>query len=110
MTVHRPHDARPRNPDGPGERDPFQLDKAGVRAAFDRASATYEPAAVLQSQVAEELLSRLEPFALAPAVILDLGAGTGRIAAQLKRRHRRSAVIALDLAPGMLREAARNQV
>ncbi len=42
--------------------DVFQLDKAGVRAAFDRASATYEAAAVLQSQVAAELLSRLEPF------------------------------------------------
>ncbi len=31
----------------------FQLDKAGVRAAFDRASATYEAAAVLQSRVAD---------------------------------------------------------
>jgi len=96
-------------PDRPASLDSFHLDKAGVRAAFDRASATYEPAAVLQSQVAEELLSRLEPFELEPAVILDLGAGTGRLAAQLKRRYRRSAVIALDLAPGMLREAARHQ-
>jgi malonyl-CoA O-methyltransferase len=89
--------------------DSFELDKAGVRAAFDRASATYEATAVLQSQVAEELLSRLEPFDLDPGVILDLGAGTGRRAAELKRRHRRAAVIALDLAPGMLREAARHQ-
>ncbi len=89
--------------------DAFHLDRAGVRAAFDRASATYEPAAVLQSQVAGELLSRLEPFDFEPAAILDLGAGTGRFAARLKSRYRRSAVIALDLAPGMLREAARHQ-
>jgi malonyl-CoA O-methyltransferase len=102
--------ATPRHPpDGAATRDSFELDKAGVRAAFDRASSTYEPAAVLQAQVAEELLSRLEPFGFEPAVILDLGAGTGRLTAQLKRRHRRSAVIALDLAPGMLREAARHQ-
>lgn len=89
--------------------DLFQLDKAGVRAAFDRASATYEAAAVLQSRVADELLGRLEPFDFRPRVVIDLGAGTGRAAAALKRRYRRSLVIALDLAPGMLRQAARHQ-
>jgi malonyl-CoA O-methyltransferase len=89
--------------------DAFQLDKAGVRAAFDRASGTYEGAAVLQSRVAEELLSRLEPFDFSPQRLLDLGAGTGRVTAELKRRYRRSRVIALDLAPGMLREAGRHQ-
>jgi malonyl-CoA O-methyltransferase len=89
--------------------DVFQLDKAGVRAAFDRASPTYEAAAVLQARVAAELLSRLEPFAFRPRSILDLGAGTGRVSAELKRRYRRARVIALDLAPGMLHEAARHQ-
>src|SRR5690348_4773276 len=94
---------------GTSSPDLLQLDKAGVRAAFDRASSTYEAAAVLQSRVAEELLSRLEPFDLGPQAILDLGAGTGRAAAELKRRYRRSVVIALDVAPGMLRQAARHQ-
>lgn len=89
--------------------DFFQLDKAGVRAAFDRASATYEAAAVLQSRVADELLGRLEPFDFTPKVILDLGAGTGRASAELKRRYRSSMVIALDIAPGMLHEAGRHQ-
>ena len=89
--------------------DLFQLDKAGVRAAFDRASATYEAAAILQARVADELVRRLEPFAFQPEVILDLGAGTGRAAAELKRRYRRSLVIALDLAPGMLHQAVRHQ-
>lgn len=87
----------------------FELDKAGVRAAFDAASTSYEAAAVLQARVAEELLSRLEPFDFRPAIILDLGAGTGRVSAQLRRRYRRSRVIALDLSPGMLREAHRHQ-
>lgn len=87
----------------------FYLDKAGVRAAFDRASASYDAAAVLQSQVGDELLSRLEPFDFRPEVILDLGAGTGRATAQLKRRYRRSLVIALDLAPGMLHQADRHR-
>lgn len=89
--------------------DPFQLERSGVRAAFDRAGATYDAAAVLQAKVGEELLERLAPFALRPAVILDAGAGTGRLTARLKSRNRRSRVIALDLAAGMLRQAARHQ-
>jgi len=48
------------------EPKPFQLEKAGVRAAFDRAAVTYEAAAVLQLRVAEELLGRLTPFDFHP--------------------------------------------
>jgi|HubBroStandDraft_6_1064221.scaffolds.fasta_scaffold521737_2 malonyl-CoA O-methyltransferase len=88
---------------------PFRLDRPGIRASFDRASPSYEAAAVLQARVADELLSRLEPFAFTPGVVLDLGAGTGRMTGELKRRYRRSLVVALDLAPGMLREARRHQ-
>jgi len=87
----------------------FRLDRAGVRASFDRASASYESAAGLQARVAAELLERLAVFAFEPGVVLDLGAGTGRVTRELKRRYRRSLVIALDLAPGMLREARRHQ-
>ncbi|HEY1491477.1 MAG TPA: malonyl-ACP O-methyltransferase BioC [Steroidobacteraceae bacterium] len=87
----------------------FRLDRAGVRASFDRASATYESAAGLQAQVAQELLGRLDTFGLSPRVVLDLGAGTGRTTRELKRRYPRATVIALDLAPGMLREANRHQ-
>jgi malonyl-CoA O-methyltransferase len=87
----------------------FRLDRAGVRASFDRASASYESAASLQARVAAELLERLAVFAFEPRVVLDLGAGTGRVTRELKRRYRRALVIALDLAPGMLREARRHQ-
>ena len=91
----------------PGE--VFRLDRGRLRAAFDRASASYESAAGLQARVAAELLERLAVFAFAPGVVLDLGAGTGRVTRELKRRYRRALVIALDLAPGMLREARRHQ-
>ena len=87
----------------------FRLDRAGVRASFDRASASYESAAGLQARVSAELLERLAVFAFEPRVVLDLGAGTGRVTCELKRRYRRALVIALDLAPGMLREARRHQ-
>jgi malonyl-CoA O-methyltransferase len=87
----------------------FRLDRPEVRASFDRASATYEAAAVLQARVADELLTRLEPFNFKPEVVVDLGAGTGRITGELKRKYRRALVVALDLAPRMLQEARRHQ-
>jgi malonyl-CoA O-methyltransferase len=87
----------------------FRLNRPQVRASFDRASTTYEATAVLQARVANEVLERLEPFHFKPSVVLDLGAGTGRLTGELKRRYRRALVIALDLAPGMLREARRHQ-
>ena len=87
----------------------FRLDRPGIRTAFDRASVRYEAAAVLQARVGEELLGRLDVFKFQPQVVLDLGAGTGRCAEQLKRRYRSALVVALDVAPGMLREARRHQ-
>jgi malonyl-CoA O-methyltransferase len=88
----------------------FRLDRARLRASFDRASASYDSASGLQARVAAELLERLAAFDFAPAVVLDLGAGTGRVTRELKRRYRRALVTALDLSPGMLREARRHQL
>ncbi len=94
------------NPDGtPWE---ARLDDTGIRKSFDRASVTYEASAVLQARVGDELLERLDFFKFAPEVVADLGAGTGRLTGELKRRYRRANVIALDIAPGMLREAKRH--
>src|SRR5438309_2599174 len=83
----------------------FRLDRPSIRTSFDRASASYEAAAVLQARVNEELMSRLELFKFQPQVVVDLGTGTGQGAEELKRRYRRALVVALDMAPGMLREA-----
>jgi len=85
-----------------------RLDRGGVRRAFDRASASYESAAVLQARVRTELLDRLGLVKLAPACVLDLGAGTARGTRELKRRYPGALVVALDIALGMLREARRN--
>ena len=87
--------------------DAFVLDRRAVRAAFDRASATYDAAAVLQTRVRDELLSRLDLVRIAPQVIVDLGCGTGQGARTLKDRYRRATVVGLDPALGMLRETRR---
>jgi malonyl-CoA O-methyltransferase len=89
--------------------DPFDIDLARVRSSFGRAAHDYDAAALLQAQVRNELLERLDIVRLEPAVVLDLGAGTGHASIALKRRYRGSQVIALDLAEGMLREAGRRQ-
>jgi malonyl-CoA O-methyltransferase len=91
----------------PAHVDPSQLDDVRVRAAFDRASPTYDAAAVRHERVRNELLERLPLFNLQPAVVLDLGAGTGHGARALRATYRRALVIALDAAPGMLRQARR---
>ena len=85
-----------------------RLDDGGVRTSFDRASGAYEKSAVLQARVGDELLQRLDFFKLSPGVVVDLGSGTGRITGELKRRYRRAQVVALDIAPGMLREARKH--
>ncbi len=97
---------RPPNESG---QDAFQLDRPSIRASFDRASSRYDTAAALQSRVSDELVERLEFFKFQPNVIVDLGAGTGRATEALRSRYRRALVVALDMAPGMLREAQRRQ-
>lgn len=91
------------------EPPPFALERRWVRAAFERASAGCEDVAHLQAEVGAQLLARLADFPLTPRVVLDLGAGTGRLTRELCRRYPRALTLALDLAPGMLRAAARHQ-
>jgi malonyl-CoA O-methyltransferase len=83
----------------------YRLDVAAARRGFDRASASFDAAAVLQAEIRGELLRRLELTALAPAVVLDAGAGTGRASALLKRRYPRARVLAVDASLPMLRIA-----
>src|SRR5512137_1601039 len=89
--------------------DEARIDTRDVRRSFNRAATGYDDAAVLQAATRRELLARLEYVTLDPAVVVDLGAGTGHSTRALQDRYRRATVIALDLAEGMLREAQRQQ-
>ena len=81
------------------------LDKRAVRRSFDRAAATYDAAAVLQHEVCRRSLERLDFIRHTPARILDAGSGTGNAWRGLTARYPGARLIALDLAPGMLRQA-----
>jgi malonyl-CoA O-methyltransferase len=89
--------------------DRFVLDTEHVRRAFERASAGYDRAAVLQADVRNRLLARLADLELKPRVIVDAGCGTGHASRALKRLYPRARVIALDIAPGMLRAAGQQR-
>ncbi|MFZ2507050.1 MAG: malonyl-ACP O-methyltransferase BioC [Steroidobacteraceae bacterium] len=86
------------------------LDPGVVRRNFDRASATYDESAVMQARVRQQLIDRLEWIAFEPEVVVDLGCGTGHAARALGAKWPAARVIAVDFAPGMLREAVRQDV
>ncbi len=77
-------------------------DKRLVRASFERAAKGYDAAAVLQREVGDRLLERLDLIRLAPATVLDVGCGTGHCTAALSRRYRKARVVAFDLAEAMV--------
>jgi len=83
----------------------FRIDKRWLQRSFDRAAPDYDAAAVLQHEVGQRMLERLELIKLLPQTFIDIGAGTGRQSRLLARRYPNSQAIALDLAPGMLRQA-----
>lgn len=80
-----------------------------MRRSFDRASLTYDAAAVLQREVRELLLGRLDLTLLEPRVVLDVGTATGHAARALKRRYPRAQVIGIDSSHQMLRVAGRRR-
>jgi malonyl-CoA O-methyltransferase len=84
------------------------MDKARIRASFDRAARGYDAAAILQQEVRTRMLARLDYLKVAPGAILDAGAGTGHASRALAARYPGCHVLALDLAMGMLRMSAAN--
>jgi malonyl-CoA O-methyltransferase len=81
------------------------IDKRLMRRAFERAAQSYDQAAVLQREVSQRMLERLDLVKLTPALILDAGSGTGAGSRMLARRYPDARVIGLDIAPAMLHVA-----
>lgn len=85
------------------------FDRQHVRRAFSRAANGYEAHAVLQEEVQQRLLERLDDHPLAAQRVLDVGAGTGRGTALLRKRHPQAQLVALDIALPMLVAARRHR-
>lgn len=87
----------------------FEIDKRAVRRAFSKAAATYDTAAVLQREVCQRMLEKLDLMRMQPQRLLDAGSGTGWGTRQLGARYPKAEVVALDIAFGMLEQAAATQ-
>ena len=83
----------------------FHIDKQQVRQAFDKSATRYDEAAVLQREISDRLLERLEYIKYTPKRILDVGAGTGYCTQALANQYGKAQIYAVDLAHNMLRQA-----
>lgn len=85
-----------------------RLDLHQVRHAFARAAATYERHDALQREVELRLVDSLDYYEGKPTRVLDVGCGTARGTARLKKRWRGAEVIALDVSLPMLHQARKH--
>ena len=74
-----------------------------VRAAFDRASESYDNYSVLQRIAADRLIESLDQIKIKPTKILDLGSGTGYGAKIFHKRYRNAQIFQVDIAEKMLK-------
>lgn len=87
------------------------FDARQVRRAFSRSAGSYDAVAQLQRLAEARLLESLDYWddpALArpaPAVVLDLGCGTGHASGLLQQRWPKAQVVSIDLALPMLQQA-----
>lgn len=77
------------------------LDRKSIRTAFERAASRYDAAAVVQREIADRLLARLDYMRIAPRRILDLGCGTGYAIPLLRKRYPGAQLFGLDIAMAM---------
>ncbi len=90
------------------ENKPFDLatiDRRAMRAAFEKAAVSYDTVAVLQQEVADRLVERMDLMSMKPVSILDVGSGTGFVSQLLAARYPAAKITALDLAFNMLKQA-----
>lgn len=84
------------------------FNQADVRRAFDRAAERYEQFAVLQNEVCNRLLEKLDVVKITPEFILDAGTGTGKAIPALFERYKKAQLVALDLSEKMLGKSGRH--
>ena len=80
-----------------------------MQRRFASAASSFDAASFVHQQTLLALLDRLAPVVLSPAVVLDIGAGTGIGSRALAKHFRKSRVVSLDLSADMLALAKTNK-
>ncbi|MDH3546196.1 MAG: methyltransferase domain-containing protein, partial [Gammaproteobacteria bacterium] len=93
----------------PSEASLATLRLSDVRRRFDKAATLFDEADFVHSVTRNGLLARLEPILIEARTIVDLGCATGSACRRLGKQFRRSHVIGVDLALGMLQQMKRKQ-
>lgn len=84
-----------------------QIDRCRVRRAFSEQADAYDSLAMVQKRVVQRFLERNFSGGEVPAMVLDVGCGTGRLLESLLVRFPGVHAVGLDMAHGMARNAAR---
>lgn len=79
-----------------------------IKQSFNKAANNYDANAVLQHEVGQRLVDRLDFFTLKPNTILDLGMGTGKTTRLLADKYTSGTILGLDFAPNMLTASQNN--
>lgn len=85
--------------------DIAEIDRQAMRSAFEKAATSYDAVAVLQQEVADRLVERMDLMSMNPVSILDAGSGTGFVSQLVAARYPKAKITALDLAFNMLKQA-----
>lgn len=86
------------------------IDKQQIRNSFDNSHLSYDDAARIQKNCAQDLLSILENElqSFYPKTFLDLGTGTGTMSILLKKKFPFSKITLNDISPKMINLASNN--
>lgn len=84
------------------------IDRQKVQGSFHRQAPDYDGHAVVQRRVVERLTGLLQAQGVCPERLLDVGAGTGRLLASLRKLYPKATAVGADLALGMCRTASAN--
>lgn len=79
--------------------------KSAIARSFSRAAKTYDQVALLQQEIGNRLLERLDFIKFNPQTILDLGGGTGFFNKALLEKYPQANIIFCDIAEGMVQYA-----
>ncbi len=77
------------------------VDKNALAQQFSAAAESYDVWAKAQAEIAARLMQHI-PAELSPALMVDLGCGTGLLSAHLLDRYPAASLVGIDLASGMV--------